>query len=422
MCGPVVHRGDLKRMARVHDTAWTQQAVIAGLLYLYRRSGRSGWLDRAVRLADAQHARLLPDGSFRWTGHEDDRFASLVGNAMADCSLLDMAEALEAAGDGVRAERYTAAARENLERYVIGVLYRPALRGFALAAIDHYAGRDRFVANMNAVAVEALVKLDRRLGSSAHIAMARDVAERIIELQADGGPCDGSIAYSHLDPGEHIPLYTAITIRGLAAMARTGGEGSWREAVRRAAAFLDRVADPETGLWPHRVTARGTRRYPLFVAGAGMICNGRLDAASLANEALDASSMAGALLRHRLANGAIRNFLGYDHPDNGRRRGAGGRCWEDLLPTPNWNAQAFEFLCRVLPPPEPCDAAPGRAVAVSSRAAYAEAGGVAAIAGWWPPVDAVLAVYVKGRSHGIVAPGPRAVARGLARRLRRVRP
>ena len=118
--------------------------------------------------------------------HEDDRFASLIGNAMADCVLLDMADALDETGDRARAERYTRAARTNLDDYVIAALHRPALHGFALAQIDHYAKQDRFVANMNSVAVEALVKLDRRLGSAAHARLARDVAGRILELQAVG--------------------------------------------------------------------------------------------------------------------------------------------------------------------------------------------------------------------------------------------
>lgn len=415
--GPVVHRGDLKRMRRIHDTAWTQQAAISGLLHLYRRSGRSGWLDRAVRLADAQCARLAPDGRFRWTGHEDDRFSSLIGNAMADCALLDMADALDAAGDRARAERYAGTARCNLESYVIGALYRPGLRGFALAPVDHYAGRDRFVANMNGIAVEALVKLDRRRGTGVHAAMARDVASRILDLQAEGGPCDGSFAYSHLEPREHIPLYTAITVRGLAAMAAADGDPRWAAAVRRAARFLDRTADPETGLWPHRMTPDGPRRFPLFVAGAGMICNGRLDAAELAGEPLDTAALAQALLRHRYRNGAIRNFVGYDNPDNGRRRGAGKTCWEDILPTPNWNAQAFEFLCRVLPPPEPSDAPLLPVATVSPRAAYAETRHLAVVAGWLPPGDAVLAAYVKRWPCGLVIPGPKAALRWLVRRF-----
>src|SRR2546426_2266294 len=85
--GPVVHRGDLKRLVAIHDTPWTQAAVIEGLLHLYRRTGRDYWLGSAVRLGDAQCTRQESDGRFRWAGHEDDRFSSLVHNAFADCAL-----------------------------------------------------------------------------------------------------------------------------------------------------------------------------------------------------------------------------------------------------------------------------------------------------------------------------------------------
>jgi hypothetical protein len=73
----------------------------------------------------------------------------------------------------------------------------------------------------------------------------------------------------------------------------------------------------------------------------------------LTGSALDAHALAGRLLRFQYRHGAIRNFIGYDHPDNGRSRGTGADCWEDVYPTPSWNAQAFHFLSRILPPPEP---------------------------------------------------------------------
>jgi len=120
--GPVVHRGDLKRMFAIHDTAWTQQAVIAGLLCLYRRSGADYWLTWALRLADAQCARQEADGRFRWAGHEDDRFSSLVHNVLADCALLDSVAVLREGSDARRCQRYLTVVEKNLDDYVIGLL------------------------------------------------------------------------------------------------------------------------------------------------------------------------------------------------------------------------------------------------------------------------------------------------------------
>jgi hypothetical protein len=89
--GPVVHRFDLKRLATLKDTAWTQSAVIRGLLHLHRRSGDDYWLRRALRLADAQCERQEPNGRFARAGHDDNRLSSLVHHALADCALLDAA-------------------------------------------------------------------------------------------------------------------------------------------------------------------------------------------------------------------------------------------------------------------------------------------------------------------------------------------
>lgn len=404
-------------MVAIHDTPWTQAAVITGLLHLHRRSGRDAWLEPALHLADAQCARQSPDGSFRWAGHEDDRFSSLVHNALADCALLDAAAALGEAGLDPRRERYVRAAETNLEQYIVGALHRPALSGFAVNPVDHYAGRDRFVVNMNAVAAEALAKLDAIRGVTRHEGRIRDVAARILELQARDGVCRGSFAYSDAEPNTHIPLYTALAMRGLAVPARIYGVGAWQEAVREAAGFLDRTQDSLTRLWPHRFERGRLHRFPVFVAGAGMICSGRLDAAELSGEPLDVAAMAGALLRHQAANGALRNFMGYDHPDNGRWLGEGAPSWEDVFPTPNWNAQAFQFLCRVLPAPDLAEPARMRAVSRSSRRfLYVETRRFAVVASGSPLRRAVIAVYAKRARFGLAMRVD--ALRGVAARLR----
>jgi hypothetical protein len=384
--GPVVHRSDLKRMFSVHDTPWTQAAVISGLLYLYRRSGDDRWLAWAVRLGDAQCARQHMDGQFRWAGHQDGRASLLVSNVLADCALLDLAEAL--GGE----ERYIAAAERNLRDYVIGQLYRDELQGFAMAPVDYYAGRDRFILNMNSVALEALVKLDRLRETDRHAELVRTLGERILSL------CDqNGLPYSDSEPHTHIPLYTGLALRGLPFIP--GSDGVAQAAV----AFLGRMEDPETRLWYHKLEGGKVVRYPVFVAGAGIICNGLLDAGIQ----VDAER----LLRFQAPSGAIRNFVGYDHPDNGRRRGNSVDVWEDVFPTPNWNAQAFHFLCRVLPPPDP-SVRPKirRRVARSRRYVYFESERVAAVLGMRPFSRGIVGLYVKRSRYGLVVPGPHAAA------------
>lgn len=418
--GPVVHRFDLKRLATLHDTAWTQSAVIRGLLHLHRRSGRDYWLARALRLADAQCARQEPSGRFARAGHEDNRFSALVHNALADCALLDAATAAREEGDARRAERYLRVVEANVA-YLVEALYRPALGGFAMDTYDYYAGRDRLVVNMNSVAADALVRLDEARDESRHASLVETIGERIAVLQATEGDADGSFAYDHLEPERHIALYTGLTLRGLPALAAAGHEAEWSERAGRALAFLDRLEDPETGLWEHAVSAGRRRRYPLFVAGAGMICNGILDAAPLAGIEPRAEELARHLLRFQHQNGAIRNFVGYDHPDNGRRRGRGEECWEDVVPTPNWNAQAFEFLARVIEPPEPPIGRAGRSIRMRSRRyVYAETRDACLLVSLSPAEHAVAALLPKRRRLGFVLPGPRLVVRGVVNRLERI--
>lgn len=420
--GPVVHRGDLKRMFAIHDTAWTQQAVIEGLLSLYQRSGKDYWLTWALHLADAQCARQEVDGCFRWTGHEDDRFSSLVHNVLADCALLDTVAVLQEGSDAPRRHRYLAVVEKNLDDYVIAKLYRPALGGFAMNPIDYYAGCDRFIVNMNSVAVEALIKLDRQRGTTRYTGLVHTIGERIRSLQARDGLCQGSFPYSHLEPDVHVSLYTALAVRGLLGLAELTGAVGWSDVARGVVAFLDRVEDQETGLWCHQVAHEQLYRFPLFVAGAGMICNGILDAARLTKTKVDEQSLAARLLRYQYRNGAIRNFIGYDHPDNGRRRGVGIDCWEDVYPTSNWNAQAFHFLCRVLPPPEPpLRSRHSRAYVWSYRYLYMETGKCSAVVGVRPLGRGIIAVYLKRWRHGLVVPGGHMVVRAAMKILTKLR-
>jgi hypothetical protein len=420
--GPVVHRGDLKRLFAVHDTAWTQQAVIRGLLHLCRRSGKAYWLDAALRLADAQCARQTADGSFRRAGHEDDRFSSLVHNALADSALLEAAAVLQDEGELARRERYVAVAAKNIESYLLAQLHRPRLRGFAMNPVDYYAGRDRFIVNMNAAAVEAMLQLDCARRETRYAALAHEIIQRILSLQAQKGRACGSFAYSDVEADGHVSLYTGLTLSGLASAERLLRGAVPPDNFREAMGFLRGVEDPESGLWFHKIHGDRLYQYPLFVAGAGMICNGLLDAAEIVASPFDAEGLAARLLKHQYPNGAIKNFIGYDHPDNGRRAGSGAECWEDIYPTPNWNAQAFHFLCRVLPPPEPPQRTRRRRASIGARGYfYYEDRAFSAVVGLRPLPRGVAAVYIKALRYGLVIPGAHTLLRAVVRLLMKLR-
>ncbi len=88
--GFVFHRFERKRMKYLHDTAWTQAAVIRGYCNLYRKSPEARWYDLLIHAADLQASRFEADsGKYLYAGHEDDRFCSLIHCALANCALLD---------------------------------------------------------------------------------------------------------------------------------------------------------------------------------------------------------------------------------------------------------------------------------------------------------------------------------------------
>lgn len=417
--GPVVHRCDLKRMFSIHDTPWTQQGVIEGLLHLYRRSGKDYWLSQAVRLADAQCERQEASGRYRWAGHEDDRFSSLVHNALADCALIDVADVLKDSEDPDRANRYLSVARKNLNSYIIQQLYCPELEGFSMNPIDYYANRNRFIVNMNSVAIEAMAKLDMQLESTEYASLVYIVSQKIFSLQSQEGLCKGSLPYSHIQLNSHIPLYSALALRSLPALAEYQSSASLKALASGTLSFLDHMKDEKTELWFHKAQDELIFRYPIFVAGAGMICNGILDASRILDDDIDELSLANRLLLHQYSSGGIRNFIGYNHPDNRRWEGDGTECWEDIYPTPNWNAQAFHFLSRVLPPPEPPEPLAMPTVYKSSkRFFYFESGKVSCVAATWPTRRWSFALYVKYLRYGFYIPEAAKTWRVLRKNIR----
>lgn len=400
--GPVIHRNDLKRLFFVHDTPWTQAPCIEGLIHLYNRTGETHWLQKALKLADSQCTRQQEDGSFRWAGHEDDRFSSLVHNALADCALLAAAETASARGMEEVCERYVAAVTRNISQYWMNKLYDPQIGGFAMNPIDYYYGVNRFIVNMNSVACEAMIRLDMLTSTNIYADLAASIGDGIVASQCRSGPGNGAFAYSNIQPDCFITIYTALAMRGLPWLYRLTGDQKYVESAALALYHIETLRDKATGLWCHKMEGGRLFKYPLFVSGAGMICNGILDAAQLSGQNPNVPALRSALAAHQYSNGAVRNFIGYDHPDNNRERGIGRECWEDAVPTPNWNAWAFLFSARVGPTGNGDPSGEGRwRPDLGKRHFYFEGRHVLLVAGWSPFAHAFLGIYHKRHLHGL---------------------
>jgi hypothetical protein len=133
-----------------------------------------------------------------------------------------------------------------------------------------------------------------------------------------------------------------------------------------------------------------------------MIANGLLDVESLAGRDFDAEGTAEAILSHQHPHGGIANFLGYDDPDNQRPGARGLPCWEDVLPTPNWNAQSFYFLSRITQAPHP-KALPAKSSAGGAcrRYIWFESPRGLAVVGLSPLRSVFAGIYVKRLRLGV---------------------
>jgi hypothetical protein len=102
-----------------------------------------------MQAADLQCKRLHKTGKYIYAGFEDDRFSSLVHNSLANCALLDLAKVLIDEGDDEKAQKYLKIVKENIDRYIIGVLWDEDFGAFKFSEIDYFTPDViRFVVNM----------------------------------------------------------------------------------------------------------------------------------------------------------------------------------------------------------------------------------------------------------------------------------
>jgi hypothetical protein len=353
--GYVVHRLNLKRMLLIHDTPWSQAPIINSFLNLYQRTTNKVWLEKAIETGNLQVRRLTATGKYNYAGHEDDRFSGLVHNALANCALLDLAQALieEDSSEHERlAEKYIQTVRINTEKYLIAKLWVRRKGAFKVDEKDYYSPKeDRFIANMNSVAVENLIKLDNITGKRKYLEFASRVGEWLLSLQhhSSNNLLNGAIAYQDNEPMTFISIYTALALRGMDDLFHLTRDKRYYESIVSAARHLLYFRDPGSGLFYHAYQEKSLRKFPMFVAGAGIILKALDDVNKLSGQPLDITNTLCNILSMQLPNGGFPSFVGYNSPGNNRRNGNYSIVWEDIVPTIGWNAHLLEFLTRFVP-------------------------------------------------------------------------
>jgi len=345
--GYVVHRWDFKRMFKIHDTPWSQGPIINGYLNLYEKTKDTKWFQEAVQAADLQCKRLHKTGKYIYAGFEDDRFSSLVHNSLANCALLDLAKVLIDEGNNEKAWKYLKIVKENIDRYIIGVLWDEEFGAFKFSEIDYYTPDvTRFVVNMNSVAVESLIKLSNLIGEKKYKDYALRVGEWILTEQIESRDLEGGgINYSQVQPRILISIYTALAMRGLDDLYYLTKDKRYLKMMRRAANHLANLRDPETAFFYHGIYDGELHKYSQFIAGAGMIFNAFDDAEKLTGEKFNYEDTLNTVLKKQLSSGGFPNFIEYRNKSGKRQR---NEVWEDAVPVVGWNAHIFDFLTRVV--------------------------------------------------------------------------
>jgi len=436
--GFIIHRSERKRMKYIHDTAWTQSAMIRGYVNLSRKSDQSRWYDAMVMAADLQASRFeKKSGKYSFAGHEDDRFCSLVHCALANRALLDAAELVE----GDRRAEYIEIVRSNIEQYLIESLWVEDEGAFRFSEEDHYSfDEDRYVINCNCVAAECLLKLSELTGEQRYseyaIRFGQWLIDRCFKARQQYAQClagtkdvdkdvyviaSGGLPYQYTSsnplPDNCVSLYAGLALRGIADLGRYTGEAEYRQIAAEALEFLNGMLDDETHLFSHTTHGHKIIPYPQFIAGAGMALVGIDEACDFLSTEFDTERTTRAILDRTWTNGAAQSFIGKNASP---RRNKRGQVWEDVAASVNWNAQWFEYLTRIVERPEEITIeAPTTEIKIkTSRFCYEETKDDVKIISWWPWESAGVFRLAKGSAKADICINVSGAIRSSYHRLR----
>lgn len=152
--GYVVHRYNGRRLNLNNPTCWAQGPIICGLVNLAYKDNR---FESDLQSALKYQISLLQDnGKYKYCGHEDDRFTSLIHCSLANEGLMEGYKYF-IDKDSDFANRLLQTVEINIEKYLL-TLWNKEYGAFKFNDIDFYShDGDRFVANMNITFIYTLI-------------------------------------------------------------------------------------------------------------------------------------------------------------------------------------------------------------------------------------------------------------------------
>jgi hypothetical protein len=386
--GPVSHwwRNCLQFAGPGRD--WRYEGIIGGYLELYRKTGESRWLARAIRAGDDLLAAQTPAGTFRDSSFELNPYAGGTPHeASCDLALLWLARTLRDVGSPSWA-RYLRAAAGNLRGYYDRYLWDPRRHTWC-----DRPGEPSFVPNKAATLAEALILFSQLDGDGeAWVEPGIDAAlDGIVEHQIRGGPLDGAIcqnSFGGRPVRKLFPFYVARCVGGLIAGYEWSGRERYLDAALRAMRFVLRHRDRD-GSFPQVVYEnRVVNGYPRWIAATGDILRA-IDLVAPFGVQADPTPTERWLRRGRLPSGAFRTAYGFAAQTSQRMRR--GRLPElrDLLPVVGWNDKAFRFLASRL--------APHQALPPARLRSYRMFCDVSGATGRWTETESELCLELPGR-------------------------
>lgn len=338
--GPVAHwwSQSLLYTGAAHD--WRYEGIIAGYLQLWRTSGDTDWLERALRAGDDLLNGQQASGHYLASAFElNPAPAGTPHEAACDVGLLLLAGALRELGRP-EWERYAGCAARNLRLYYIERLWDTEVGAFRDSPLVA-----SFVPNKAATACEAFMLLAELTGEGELVErFVLPNLERILAHQVRGGQLEGAIAQNSFGPrviAKYFPLYIARCVPALLRARAWQNEDRYAEAALAAMGFVARQMRDD-GTLPTVVYPDGSAAWgPAWVAPLGDVLRVADLVAPLGFTA-DLSAMEARLLAGQDASGGIQTATGFAGQ-------AGGRLptlpdVRDLLHVAGWCDKAFRYL------------------------------------------------------------------------------